>query len=58
MSTAQNSRWLESAYENFSQALASGDLELARDIIGDTRDAGFTLEAKSMERELLEEVIE
>lgn len=52
MSHPYNTLWIESAYENFGQALLEGDIHLAKDIIADTFDAGFAIEARAMANEL------
>lgn len=52
MSKKQNSEWLESARENFEQALSDTNMMLAQSIINDTRDEGFRTEANHMEAQL------
>lgn len=52
MSNIQNTKWIESARENFDQALSEGNLELANDIMCDTGDAGFETYALFMHQEL------
>lgn len=48
MSTDANTVWLESAFENFEEALSEQNLTLARDIIADIKDKGFVAEAKEL----------
>lgn len=52
MSNPWNDRWLEVAKDNFDQAIAEGNIALAKDIIADTIDAGFTPEARQMVKQL------
>lgn len=53
MSHKVNQEWVAAAYETFEEAIAAGNHELARAVIGDTVDAGFVSEALQMEDELL-----
>lgn len=53
--TIENERWIEGAYKNFLQAIDEHNYSLAQDIILDVEDAGFTLEAKDLEKQLLEQ---
>lgn len=48
MSKKYNREWLEAAYDHFGQAVLHGDVHLAKDIIADTFDAGFSFEAQAM----------
>lgn len=48
----QNEEWLEAANENFEHALNVYDVSLAKDIIADTFDAGFSERAREMSLEL------
>lgn len=52
MSHDNNTRWVEDAYVNFGQALEEENIELAKDIIQDTFDAGFPNDARKMNLEL------
>lgn len=52
MSHPINTAWIESAHENFEEALTRGDIALAKAIIADVIDAGFTDIARSMNLEL------
>lgn len=52
MSDIHSERWLESAHENFEQALQEGDVGQAKAIIADTLDAGFGSFARTMNRQL------
>lgn len=52
MSHPQNEEWLESAHEGLEQAIADGNVALAKDIIADTFDAGFSEEGRFMNRRL------
>lgn len=48
MSTKENDVWLEAAVENFDTAIQIGNYAMAKDIIADTLDRGFTKEAQEM----------
>lgn len=52
MSDKFNDQWLEDAKEHFEQALVDEDLEMARAIVEDCRDAGFDIAADKLEVEL------
>lgn len=52
MSNPWNQQWLEVAKDNFDQAIAEGNIALAKDIIADTIDAGFMPEARQMTQQL------
>lgn len=41
MSSKQNDAWLEAAIESFYDAIDNKKYDLARDIMCDTKDAGF-----------------
>lgn len=56
MSHVTNQEWVAAAYENFSEAVSLGNIELAKDIIQDTHDSGFTDEAKKMNEELIKAI--
>lgn len=49
MSTEQNTIWLNSAKENFDQALIENNWHFCESIIGDMKDAGFPLEAEELQ---------
>lgn len=57
MSIQQNEIWLEAAYEHFRGALDVGNYPLALDVIEDTRDKGFELEAKIMHNVLMSQTV-
>lgn len=52
MSALQNERWMEAAYENFHEALEVEDIKLAKAIIADVQEAGFTEQGRRMNSEL------
>lgn len=54
MSHIENDKWLESALENFQDALDAGNYALVKDIIADTFDAGFSDTARVMTNKLRE----
>ncbi len=54
MSNIQNEAWVESAHENFQDAVSEGNLLLAKAIIEDVIDAGFKDEAQKMNETLRE----
>lgn len=54
MSHQQNTEWLEAAYENFRDAVEVGNIALAKDIIQDTIDNGFSEDARKMNLEMRE----
>lgn len=47
MST-KNEVWLEAAWETFQEAVEKGNYSLAKDVIADTKDAGFENAANTM----------
>ena len=53
MSDNNNELWLESAKEGFDYAVETGNYELAKDIIADVFDNGFTKESLVLEQLLL-----
>lgn len=54
MSERANQEWLEAAQETFGEALEDKRFSFARDIISDTRDAGFETAANQMEALLVQ----
>lgn len=48
-----NADILQEYRENFEQAVIEGNFGLARDVIGDLRDAGFPGAARTLEKELV-----
>jgi len=52
MSNNENQVWLESAVENFAEAIEGENFELAKEIMNDTADAGFIEAAKDMRNTL------
>jgi hypothetical protein len=52
MSLAENDEWLESARENFEEALDVEDFALCRAIIADCFTEGFDAAARALQREL------
>jgi hypothetical protein len=52
MSHIANDKWLEAAYENFQEALESGNYALCKDIIADTQEAGFLEAGRIMNTQL------
>ena len=52
MSTNENTLWLEAAQENFEEAISSGDIKAAKDIIADVQEAGFREEGQRMNKQL------
>jgi len=56
MSNKANEVWLESAYENFGEAIAQKNWEVAKSVVADTADKGFTSESVAMNKELREEM--
>lgn len=50
MSNIQNEGWLESANDNFEEALEQGDWTLCESIIADVRDEGFKKESLIMQK--------
>lgn len=57
MSNKQNDTWIESAFENFEQAIADGDFNFARAVVQDVRDSGFRESAARMELLLKDSMI-
>jgi hypothetical protein len=51
---SENSRqeWLESAWQNFEQALEKGNIAFAKAVIADTQEEGFFDAARSMNARL------
>lgn len=47
-----NDVWLESANENFEQAMLEGNLDFAQAVVDDCRDAGFKDQAALMGAQL------
>lgn len=45
---AQNEEWLEAAYENFLEAIQDDNISLAKDIIADVQEEGFTDKGREM----------
>lgn len=45
---SQNQQWLNAVTDNFETALLQKNLQLAKDIIADTFDAGFPEQARLM----------
>lgn len=52
MSNKNNDEWLEAANENFTEALESDNISLAKDIIADTLDNGFSDAGREMNKKL------
>lgn len=52
MSHPTNTVWLESAKENFDQALAEGNYALCKDIIADIQEAGFLEQGRELNEDL------
>lgn len=52
MSHHKNDEWLEAAKDNFEEAVATGDIALAKAIIVDVLDAGFREEGQAMNETL------
>ncbi len=52
MSTIQNDIWVEAAYEDFEVALSEGNIAMAKLIIADMFDAGFTDESRTLAKRL------
>lgn len=53
MSTTQNQVFLETKYDTFKWACEVEDWELAKALIDEVADKGFTSDAADMSRELL-----
>lgn len=54
MSLIENEKWLEASYEHLDGAIEDGNYQLAKDIIADAFDQGFTGDSYAMERKLRE----
>lgn len=53
MSKIENTVWLENAYDNFKDAVQDRNWELAKEVIDDIAENGFTREAISLCRDML-----
>lgn len=52
MSHQKNTEWVEAAHENFGEAVEAGNYSLAKGIIADMKEAGFSLDAEAMSQQL------